>query len=250
MNDDGTYRTSLWYNTIGPAYFPIAFAAAAAADPSAKLYYNDYNIEYAGAKATAAQNIVKLIKSYGVKIDGVGSQHHLIVGNVGSAATQKAVLAGYTALGVEVALTELDIRMPTPATAAKLAQQSTDYYNSVSACVQTTGCVGVTIWDYTDKYSWIPSVFSGQGAALPWDENLVKKPAYNGIISAVGGTPSSIPTPSAVSSAATPTGTGVAQKYGQCGGLTWNGPTECVAGTTCQKSNDYYSQVSEELAIP
>lgn len=35
------------------------------------------------------------------------------------------------------------------------------------------------------KYSWIPSVFSGQGAALPWDQNLVKKPAYAAIAAAL-----------------------------------------------------------------
>nr|AAM22493.1 family 61 endoglucanase [Phanerodontia chrysosporium] len=31
-------------------------------------------------------------------------------------------------------------------------------------------------------------------------------------------------------------------KYGQCGGLTYTGPTTCVSGTTCTALNDYYSQ--------
>jgi cellulose 1,4-beta-cellobiosidase len=31
-------------------------------------------------------------------------------------------------------------------------------------------------------------------------------------------------------------------KYGQCGGLGYNGPTVCAAGSTCQESNPYYSQ--------
>ncbi|KAF3916172.1 Polygalacturonase [Arthrobotrys entomopaga] len=30
--------------------------------------------------------------------------------------------------------------------------------------------------------------------------------------------------------------------YGQCGGIGYTGPTSCVSGTTCQYSNDYYSQ--------
>lgn len=38
LNDDATYRTSVFYNTMGTSYIPIAFAAAAAADPAAKLY--------------------------------------------------------------------------------------------------------------------------------------------------------------------------------------------------------------------
>ncbi|MEH0542928.1 endo-1,4-beta-xylanase [Streptomyces sp. B21-105] len=37
------------------------------------------------------------------------------------------------------------------------------------------------LWDYTDKYSWIPAFFPGQGAALPWDEQLAPKPAYRAI---------------------------------------------------------------------
>ncbi|MCJ1443474.1 MAG: hypothetical protein MMC23_003972 [Stictis urceolatum] len=227
LNEDGTYRTNVFYTTIGEAYIPIAFAAAAAADPSAKLYYNDYNIEYAGAKSTAAQNIVKLVKSYGAKIDGVGMQSHFIVGSTPSASTQATNKAAFTALGVEVAITELDIRMTLPATEALLTQQATDYANTVLGCVQTTGCVGVTIWDWTDKYSWVPSVFSGQGAALPWDEDFVKKPAYSSILSALGGSISATSSSSATTlatsthtSAVTPTSsrapsdTGVAQ-WGQ-----------------------------------
>ncbi|KAF8178904.1 glycoside hydrolase superfamily, partial [Pholiota molesta] len=84
--------------------------------------------------------------------------------------------------GVEVAITELDIRMTLPSTPALLAQQQTDYQNVIATCKNVAGCVGVMIWDYIDKYSWVPSTFSGQGDACPWDQNLVKKPAYNGII--------------------------------------------------------------------
>ncbi|KAL9624975.1 MAG: hypothetical protein Q9160_000704 [Pyrenula sp. 1 TL-2023] len=186
LNDDGTFRSDPFSSTIGPAYIPIAFAAAAAADPAAKLYYNDYNIENPGAKSTAAQNIVKLVKSYGVKIDGVGLQSHFIVGSTPSLSQQSSNMAAFAALGVDVAITELDIRMTLPATPALLAQQSTDYATTVTACLNTPRCIGITVWDYTDKYSWVPSTFSGQGAACPFDAQLAKKPAYNGILAALG----------------------------------------------------------------
>jgi endo-1,4-beta-xylanase len=65
----------------------------------------------------------------------------------------------FTALGIEVAITELDIRMTLPETAALLEQQKTDYNTVISACNSVTGCIGVTIWDYTDLYSWVPSTF-------------------------------------------------------------------------------------------
>jgi endo-1,4-beta-xylanase len=79
--------------------------------------------------------------------------------------------------------------MVLPRDSTKDATQATYYNNVVKACVAVTRCVGITIWDYTDKYSWVPGTFSGQGAALPWDENLVKKPtAYNAIVTGLGGT--------------------------------------------------------------
>jgi endo-1,4-beta-xylanase len=67
-----------------------------------------------------------------------------------------------TATGVTLAITELDIRMTLPATDALLAQQKKDYNAVILACYQVSGCVGMTIWAYSDYYSWIPSVFSGQ----------------------------------------------------------------------------------------
>lgn len=53
--------------------------------------------------------------------------------------------------------------------------------------MDTEGCVGISIQDWTNKYSWVPNTFSGQGAALPRDEKLEKKPAYVGILGAIGG---------------------------------------------------------------
>ncbi|CAG7916373.1 unnamed protein product [Penicillium olsonii] len=245
LNEDGTYRTNIFYQTIGEAYLPIAFATAAAADPDVKLYYNDYNIESSGSKSIGAQRIIKLVQQYGAKIDGVGLQAHLIVGSTPSQSAQATNLAAFAALGVDIAYTELDIRMTLPSTAALLAQQATDYKNTVAACVANTKCIGVTIWDYTDKYSWVPSVFSGQGAALPWDENLAKKPAYEAILSALGGTASTGTTTTAAAVTTTTTassgGTTGAALYGQCGGSGWTGATTCASGS-CKVFNEWYSQ--------
>ncbi|KAG6023988.1 hypothetical protein E4U19_004011 [Claviceps sp. Clav32 group G5] len=35
---------------------------------------------------------------------------------------------------------------------------------------------------------------------------------------------------------------GQVQRWGQCGGKNWNGPTTCVAGSTCKELNPWYSQ--------
>ena len=253
FNDDGTYRTDVFYNTIGPEYIPIAFETAALYDSSVKLYYNDYNIEYSGVKATAALNLVQSLKARGIKIDGVGLQSHFIVGETPSRSAQAANMNTFIAEGVEVAITELDIRFTSlPPTDAGLAQQSTDYVSTVGACLDAMpGCVGITVWDYTDEYSWIPSTFSGEGDACLWYANLTVHPAYAAVVSALGGTASAAATSSVVvtatstSSAAATTTTassGTIAKYGQCGGTGWTGTGTCVAGSTCTYSNAYYSQ--------
>lgn len=185
---DGTYRgqtsasTSIWYQTIGPAFIPIAFAAAAAADPSAKLYYNDYSIEAPGAKASGALNLVKMVKSYGAKIDGVGLQAHFATGLVASNAHLVSSLQAFAALGVEVAYTELDVS--TPSSSPNYAQQAKDYANVVSACKQVPQCVGITVWGFTDKYSWIPGSYPDL-----WNTTLGKKQAYYSTLAQLGPDP-------------------------------------------------------------
>lgn len=61
--------------------------------------------------------------------------------------------------------------------------QGNDFANVVGSCLDVDGCVGVTVWGVTDKYSWIPDTFPGQGAALLYDDNLAKKPAWTSVSS-------------------------------------------------------------------
>lgn len=179
FNDDGTFRTSVFYNVLGESFIDIAFRAAKAADPTAKLYINDYNLDYAGAKVNAMVTLVTRLIAAGVPIDGIGSQAHLILNN-GAIPYMHQPLATLAATGLDVALTELDIRMTLPSDATKLADQKSNYQTAVYACKRTASCVGVTTWGVSDKYSWVPNTFSGSGAALIWDENFAKKPAYDG----------------------------------------------------------------------
>ncbi|AZS85584.1 endo-1,4-beta-xylanase [Streptomyces griseoviridis] len=186
FNEDGTYRSTLWYDGLGPDYIASALTWARAADPAAKLYINDYNVEGVGAKSTALYNLVKSLKERGVPIDGVGLQAHLILGQVPSTLQQN--IQRFADLGVDVAITELDVRMALPADSAKLAQQAADYKAVTAACVAVTRCVNLTVWGFTDSDSWVESTFPGYGAATPYDANYAPKPAYNAIAEALGGT--------------------------------------------------------------
>ena len=65
---------------MGPDYVAIALKAARAADPDAKLYINDYNVETDGPKMRALYDLVASLKRAGAPIDGVGLQSHFVAG--------------------------------------------------------------------------------------------------------------------------------------------------------------------------
>ncbi|KAL2280534.1 hypothetical protein FJTKL_12510 [Diaporthe vaccinii] len=182
--DDGTWRPSPFYNALGPDYIKLAFQVASETDPDAKLYYNDYNLERPGPKATAAAGIARTLKDAGIRIDGIGMQAHLTAGRSPSLEEQVAVMEQYAETGVEVALTELDVRINLPANETNLQQQKQGYHDAVAACVQVDACVGVTIWDFYDPFSWVPVTFPGQGEPLLWFEDFTKHPAYYGVLEA------------------------------------------------------------------
>ncbi|MFM9373160.1 endo-1,4-beta-xylanase [Streptomyces sp. Da 82-17] len=184
MNEDGTYRENIFYKTIGPSYVADALRWARAADPDVKLYLNDYNVEAVGAKSDAYYTLIKRLKADGVPVDGFGMQAHLALQN-GFPNQLRQNIQRFADLGIDVAITELDIRMILPSDTAKLARQA-DWYGQVTrACLAVERCVGITTWGYSDRHSWIPGTFPGEGAALPWDENLRHKPAYDAISAAL-----------------------------------------------------------------
>jgi endo-1,4-beta-xylanase len=180
FNEDGSMRNSFWLQRLGPGYIAEAFRLARQADPSAKLYINDFNVEGVNAKSNAMFNLVRDLRAQGVPIDGVGLQGHLAL-QFGFPNDIQQNIQRFADLGVEVAITELDVRMQLPADATKLANQATAYANVVRACLAVSACVGVTVWGFTDRYSWVPGTFPGEGAACLYDENFNAKPAYEAV---------------------------------------------------------------------
>ncbi|KAK0648042.1 glycoside hydrolase superfamily [Cercophora newfieldiana] len=265
--DSGAWRDSVFLQVFGTDYFPLSFNLAKKYDPDTKLYYNDYNLEYNGAKTNKAIELVQIIQNAGAPIDGVGFQAHLIVGSTPSRANLATTLRRFTSMGVDVAYTELDIRHGSlPAASSALVTQGNDYANVVGSCLDVDRCVGVTVWGYTDKYSWIPSTFPGTGDALIYDSNFQKKAAWTSVSSVLAAAATGAPSPSATTlstsvrttstsivqppsttttSTAQPTATGTVPeqvRWGQCGGQGWSGPTKCQSPYTCTYSNPWYSQ--------
>ncbi len=101
----GSRRDSNLQRT-GNDWIEAAFRAARAADPNAKLCYNDYNTDGINAKSTGVYTMVKDFKSRGVPIDCVGFQSHL---GTRSSGDYQANLQRFADLGVDVQITELDV---------------------------------------------------------------------------------------------------------------------------------------------
>ncbi|MFI6484803.1 endo-1,4-beta-xylanase [Nonomuraea sp. NPDC050663] len=188
FNEDGTFRQSFWYNTLGQSFIADAFRYARAADPNARLCINDYNVEGVNAKSTAMYNLVSSLRQQGVPVDCVGFQGHLAT-QYGFPSSLQQNMERFAALGVQVRVTELDVRVQMPRDANDDATQATYYRNVINACNAVQACAGVTIWGFTDKYSWVPDTFPSEGAALIYDANYATKPSYTAVHDALAGPP-------------------------------------------------------------
>ncbi|WP_326826846.1 endo-1,4-beta-xylanase [Streptosporangium sp. NBC_01756] len=179
----GARRNSVFQQRLGNGFIEEAFRTARAADPNAKLCYNDYNTDDANAaKTRAVYNMVSDFKARGVPIDCVGFQSHFnsqspVPGNY------QQNLAQFAALGVDVQITELDIEGSGTA-------QANSYRSVVNACLAVSRCTGITVWGIPDHYSWRSS-----GTPLLFDNNYNKKPAYDAVLTALGGSGTTVPTP-------------------------------------------------------
>ncbi|WP_284746227.1 endo-1,4-beta-xylanase [Amycolatopsis sp. RTGN1] len=186
FNEDGSRRSSNLQST-GNDWIEVAFKTARAADSSTKLCYNDYNIDnWNYGKTQGVYNMVRDFKSRGVPIDCVGLQAHFTGGSSVPSSLQTTI-SSFAALGVDVALTEVDVTNASTSQYAALTQ----------ACMNVARCVGITVWGVRDSDSWR----SGESPLL-FDGNGNKKSAYNSVLNVLnsGGGTTTTPT-------TTPTGT-------------------------------------------
>ncbi|RKN40997.1 non-reducing end alpha-L-arabinofuranosidase family hydrolase [Micromonospora endolithica] len=170
----------------GNDWIEAAFRAADAADPNAKLCYNDYNTDnWSHAKTQAVYNMVRDFKARGVPIDCVGFQSHFNA-NSPYPSNYRTTLSSFAALGVDVQITELDIE-------GSGSSQATAFRNVVNDCLAVARCNGITVWGIRDTDSWRAS-----GTPLLFDGSGNKKQAYDATLSALNSvTPNPTPTPTA-----------------------------------------------------
>ncbi|BCE02206.1 endo-1,4-beta-xylanase [Marinicellulosiphila megalodicopiae] len=207
-NNNG-FRNSVYFNQYnGSSYIDEAFRTAREADPTAILYYNDFNTEENSDKTTALVNLVQGLLDNDVPIDGVGFQMHVVnswppISNIRSA-MQKIVDIDPNLM---VKITELDVRINN----VYDENENNDFINRNDCNVSCTGLTaqkarykeiieayldvvpehrrgGITVWGVADLDSWL---YENNGDRklpdwpLMFNDNFEKKPAFFGVQEAI-----------------------------------------------------------------
>ncbi len=208
IEDDGTFRKSIFYNLLGEDFIKMAFDLAAKADPKAELYYNDYNNEQP-AKRKATIEMIKKLQASGTKIDGVGIQGHWSINSLKLKDIEDAIVE-YSALGLKVAFTELDLTVLPNPWDLKGADVNQNFENSpkmnpypkeLPDSVQTTLAQKyeelfkiflkhqdkidrITFWGVADNHSWLNGwpVRGRTNYPLLFDRNFEPKKAYTSVM--------------------------------------------------------------------
>lgn len=177
LTETGEIRQNIWHSAIGQDYIELALRWANKADPKAKLFVNEHGCEWPGKKSDAFYLLVKDLKERGVPIHGVGLKFHLdgmIYPDFGSIALN---FKRFSDLGLEIQLTELDVRLQEVPNEKMFAQQSAIYSEVMKVALAYKACTAFITWGVSDNYSWIPGYFKNYGYGLLFDNNSQAKPA-------------------------------------------------------------------------
>lgn len=176
---------SIFTQSMGEEYIDFAFKVARKTDPDCSLFLNEQIGEYGSLQADAFLALLKRLIARGVPIDGVGLQmHHL--NRIHDIDGFKKYLAAIGEMGLEVEITELDVRLLLFDNEKNPYQAQGDQYKKVvKACLEDPACKGVTLWGLTDRANWMDNVppfrWKSPNAPNIYDENMRPKPAYLGV---------------------------------------------------------------------
>jgi endo-1,4-beta-xylanase len=183
LEEDGKPRDTPFLREQGPGYIARAFVLAHRADPDARLAYNDYGTESPDSeKGRALYQLVRALKGLEAPIDVVGFQAHADLNGFPDLERQ---LRRVAALGVDVELTEVVVRLPADATDEDLRRQAAVYRDIAAACRAVPRCRAITVWGLSDADSWIDEFYPDFGHATLLDDDLNPKPAYRAFAAAL-----------------------------------------------------------------
>jgi len=213
ISENGQMRKSQWQQIIGDDFVVKAYQFAHEADPDAQLYYNDYGLE-SSSKQKGAIALIEKLQAAGVKVAGVGLQGHYRMDRPTTDQIDRAITA-FSALGIKVMITELDINMLPSAMRNDTADVSYNeaarpdlnpYTNGLPDSVQQqlalryaslfevfwkhrTEIARVTFWGLKDDDSWLNDwPIKGRTAyPLLFGRDLLPKPAFAAVLRVVTG---------------------------------------------------------------
>lgn len=181
-------RNTFWLRGIGPEYIRLAFEWAHAADPAARLYYNDYGAEHIGPKFAAVKALAVALLDANVPLHGIGLQAHLRLVDAPDRASIEQVLQHWRRLGLQAEITEMDVQIQgAVGNPDDLLVRQADVYASVAqACFNSANCRGFSTWGFTDRHSWIAEHTGNADAPLLFDSAYQPKPAYHALVAVLG----------------------------------------------------------------
>ena len=168
FEDDGTWTRNVFFNALGTRYVTIAFEAAQAADPDARLFLNELAGEREGPKQRALLRLAAGLRAAG--LDGVGYQNHTNAASFPTRDELVDALQRVTALDLDVEITEMDVEVG--GSDGPVARQPAAYRAAVRACLAVARCTGLTVWGVTDATSWL----GADKRPLPFDADGRPKP--------------------------------------------------------------------------
>jgi endo-1,4-beta-xylanase len=184
-SEGGVLRPTFWHKIVGPDYFDYAFRWAHEADPSARLFYNDFGADDMNEKSDAMYKLVSGMLDRGVPIHGVGLQMHLALENPLDPDSVLENMTRFGKLGLEVQITEIDVQInaesaeqPLP---GRLSTQAETFSEMLRALVESEAGTAFIMWGFSDKYSWLPNFMNRPEWGTIMDEQFVPKPAYNAV---------------------------------------------------------------------
>lgn len=175
-DDDETLRNNIWFAAMGEKYIDTAFASAHAANPSAKLYINEYGLERDGDRWNNFLDLLNRLKARGVPIDGVGFQSHIYEdGDEVEASVIQKHIKTLADMGIISRISEVDAYGDSP------THQSDQYAEALRGCLISPTCTSFTTWGVTDRYGSTTEIHAYPlevGNDLIWSSNLQPKMAY------------------------------------------------------------------------
>jgi endo-1,4-beta-xylanase len=176
----GSLRRSLWERVLGPGYVADALRWARAADPKARLYVNDFDLERPGPKSAAMYRLLRGLRRRQVPLDAIGLQAHVTPQWRPTGHELRAIMRRFAGLGLQVDISEMDV--PVAPGDAALVDQASIYRTVAAACRRVPQCGRFTTWGFTDASTWLGSA----QRPLPFSSSGAPKPAWQAIADEFG----------------------------------------------------------------